>query len=556
VKKLISLLTFIFFLPLQASDVFETADMNVALKKIDEAMVAQRNQTPNERAEFYYETTIDRNSCAHCPEYLKLVKEVNSIVEKIPPSNDIATTNQQVIQIDRLKFLYYESVSAMNGNETCSILDAMDPTLVNGVDRDKLTLLAEEFISLPNVTSLQYYPKPPEKEIRYIYRGEGLQSHILIEVIVHADKTATMRYHHYFPYDLPDIGGVVTEKPRKLNEIETSLSFSDNFEVDTKTTLNLSDQSTRATLRREDSEWIQLEGRHKKDSEASLKAVLPVEIIVPSESGVRVTGGLSQEHLENLNTDNREKIEGAKINIGNDKNKNLISAQMEKREGKTEVVVGSRYQTSFDNSLKVEGEIEERNVETDYSKSNQQKIQVTLSDGKGREYIRARVDNVNETETIHLGTKHQWDLDSEKGLRVRAEASQQTIDDNTDKKKKNEMVMSLTDHNHEYVTARVVQGDELDRLIALSSRYTVGDNTTVNATVNRYDSGKESISFGHQMRSGSNSYQTNIGHDSEKGQFINFKAEKKISSTASMVVSVQTDSNHSTTFMYQFESKF
>lgn len=544
-----------------ASEEKDSLDLNVAFEKINEAMELKNKQTPNQRAEFFYETAVDEKKvCGHCPQYLNLIKEVNKIVEKLPTPKDVSRANEQLIQVDRLKFMYYETAAAnMFGSETCSIFSNMEPTMIDGIKRDKLTTLAEELISLPQVTTIQYYPNPPEKEVRYLYRGEGLQSHIIIEVIVKADKTAIVRYHHYDPYDLPNIGGSLVEKTRKLNELETNTSVRSNLQVDTKTVVNLNDQSAQATLKGESSEWIKIEARHKNESEASIKAILPLEVTLPTQSGMRVSGTLTHEQKENLATDEHSKLESAKLNLGNDKNTKLLSAQIETIEDNKTVVLGSNYQVKVVDDLKVRAEVEQTETERMDEKSRVQKMGLTFSNDKGtHEYVSAAVNKSDEKETILLSTKHQWEIgDSEKGMRIKGEASQTTIDYQTDNKSRShEMVLSLTDRNHEYVTARVVQGDDLDRLIALSSRYAVGDLGTVNATVNRYDSGKESVAFGHQVNSGKNSFQTNIGHDSEAGQFINLKAERKISSTASMILTVQADSNKETSFMYQYQAKF
>lgn len=539
---------------LRASENVHT-DAKEAFDVINQALDFQKKKTANERAEFYYESVVEDKACNHCPEYLSLIKEVNKIVEKIPTPDDVKASNQQLLQMDRLKFMYYETVASINGNEVCSIFESKEPTKLKGIERDKLTMLAEELISLPNVSSFQFYPQPPFKEVRYLYRGEGLQSHILIEVIVREDRSAVIRYHHYDPYDLPDIGGEV-QKERKFNELDLNSTYG-RVNIDTSTTLNINEQSSRASLGGNTRDWVQIEARHSKDNEASLKTILPMEVSIPSDSSIKIKGNISHEQKENLANDEHDKIDRAELNISSDKLSDLFKARLEKKEGKQEFGMGSKHEFKLDPSLKIQGELEQIEVRREDEKSLQQKVNLTLGNEKGtHEYVKAKIDKHNDIETIHLSTKHVWDVNSQTGLKVKTEAAQITTERDKDKVKKNEIFLSLTDHGHEYVTARVVQGDDLDRLISLSSRYGLGNYGSVNVSVDRYDSGKENVSFGHSMTSGKNSYQTNVGHSSEAGQFINFKAERKISEMASMILTIQTDSNDNRTVMYQYEAKF
>lgn len=540
-----------------SGSLLNNADLTAAYKKVSETYEKVKKQSGTERAEFYYEMNLGESKpCTHCPEYLNLIKEVNKIVDKIPKSQNIAQANEEMIQLDRLKFLYYESVAAVNGNEVCSIFGNMDPLDRSGIKRDKLTLLSEELLELPHVTSLQYYPTPPQTEIRYLYRGEGLQSHIIIEVIAKADKSAVVRYHYYNPDDLPSLGGRVVESDSKFNEFKGSSRLNKDFDLDTKMEVNIDNQITQATLKNNGKDWVQIEGRHVNKSEAAIKAYLPIEVNIPSETGVKLSGGISHEQKENLATDNHHKTDQAELKVTNENNQEL-RAHLKKSDTKEELIIGTRYKKNLSKNLVMSTEAEQKEVTVDSIKNTNQKVGVAFKDDKGdHEYIHAKLDKGDEIEKIHLSTKHRWTVNDETDLKVTGEASQTTESKLLEKSKSNEMILSLTDKNHEYVTARVVQGDDLDRLIALSSRYTVGDYGSVNATVNRFDSGKESVSVGHQIKTEKNSLQTNIGRDSEKGEFINFKMERKISSTASMVLTVETDRQKETTFMYQLEAKF
>jgi len=535
----------------------DDSNIKEALETLDQAIDLQKQRTANQRAEYYYESVVDEKAaCTHCPEYVLLIKEVNKIVEKIPAPEDVTLANRQLVEVDRLKFMYYEVVASANGTETCSIFDNSDPTRPEGIDRDKLTLLAEQLIDLPNITSIQFYPHPPAKEKRYLYRGEGMQSHILIEVIVKEDRTALIRYHHYFPYQMPDIGGTIVNEERKFNELELGSKVG-GLQVDTKTVVNLSDQTAKASVAGEKREWVTIEARHRNENDVSLMTIIPMEIALSEKSGVKVAGNISHEQKESLVDSEHDKINRAELNVSSAKNNNLLSAKFEDKEGHQELVVGSQYEVNVIPSLRIQGGVQQKEIKKESESNTHQDFNIALGDHEGKhEYLRAQVQRVDDFDTVQLSTKHQWNVNSEKGLQIKTEATQTTTETEADKLRKSEVVLSLTGHNHEYVTARVVQGDDLDRLMSLTSRYGLGNYGSVKVSVDRYDSGKESVSFGHQVKSGKNSFQTNVGHDSETGQFINFQAERKISSTASMILTVQTDSNHNTTLMYQYESKF
>lgn len=536
-----------------ASDLLEKENVKTALEKFDEALEIQKNQTATERAEFYYEIAVDSKACSHCPEYVSLIREVNNIVEKMDPPKDVTLANKQLVEIDRLKFMYFEKVASLNGNETCSIFDATDPTLLRGVDRDKLTLVAEELVSLPQIASIQYYPQPPQKEIRYFYRGEGLQSHILIEVIVKEDKSAVIRYHHYNPYNLPNIGIKISDN--KFNEFEMD-SRVGGINVKTDAVLNISEQTAHATLKGDSKEWVKIEAKHQSKDRASIKTIIPLEVSLP-DSHIKFAGNVSHEQKEDLESSEHDKINRAEVTISSKTQMELIKAKLEEKEGQQEVVVGSKVKRTLGSSLEFAGEIERREIKIEGQETNSRRVDMFLRSPSGNhEFIRAKIENEGEQDKVHLSTKHTWTVDSDSNLKMKAQVSQTRSENGVDRSRQNEMVLSLTDQNHEYVTARVVQGNELDDLLSLTSRYGLSDKSSVSVAVDHSDSGKKNISFGHQMTSGKNSIQTSVGRGTETGNFINFSAQRKISETASMVLNVQADSNHNTTLMYQYQSKF
>lgn len=543
---------------------FQTDEAAKAIEHFQNAYQKQNSASATERAEYYYQSDIDLRpqGCADCPEYLKLIREVNSIVEKLPEPKEIAKANEQKIQIDRLKFMYVESVSASMGNEFCSVLHNSDPLMTKGVDKEKLSLVFEELTTLPNVTSVQYYPMPPEKERRYFYRGEGMQSHIIIEVIVKSDQTALVRYHHYDPYDLPNLGSKVSERSL-FDAFEGQGRLTDNLSVNSRAQMDLSQQNVRLGVAGDSGrEWIQLEGKHETQSNARVKAIIPMEIDLSEDSKWKLSGQVSHEQKKDLVSSEHAKSNRVAVKVS-DNEKSFVSGEIEQKDRTKEVKIGTGYQMSLGDTVLLDANAAQVEKSQEDKNSRNQNLSVSLKDTKGNhEFVTANVSrdqkNNLSQEKISVGTKHQVELDKENGLKVSGAAIGSTmVADNSDAPiRTNELILSLTDHNHEYVTAKVVKGNALNDLMSLSSAYKVGDYGNVKGTYETYESGREAVSFGHQMKSGKNSFETSVGRDSEAGNYFSFKMERKISSTSSMVLTVKTDTNNDKTIMYQYQAKF
>lgn len=543
-------------------ETFETLKKEEVLDHFKNAYEKQSNATPTQRAEFYYqnEVNLKPEGCNDCPEYLNLIREVNSIIEKLPEPLDTKLANEQIIQLDRLKFMYIESVSASMGNEVCSILNNSDPLQPLGIEKDKLTPIFEELTSLPNITSVQFYPMPPEKERRYFYRGEGLQSHVIVEVVVKDDQTAKIRYHHYNPYNLPNLKSAEKNLWDVFNKQGT---LGDTLTIKSKADIHLAEQNLRiGVTSRSGRDWLQIEGTHATQSEAKFKVIIPMEINLSDNKNVKLTGQVSHEQRQDLNTADRDLINKAEIKLSN-KDKGYISGKVEKNDEVEEVRIGTSYQFNVGDKINIDANAEQLDLTQEEIEKRNQNLSISLKDTKGNhEYITAQVSKeITEDQTqekIAFSTKHQWELDSDRGLKIRGEASGSTliVNDDLNSTRTNEMLLSLTDHNHEYVTAKVVRGNVLDDLMSLSSGYKVGEYGSVRGTFEQYESGKEAFSIGHQMGRGKNTFETSVGHDSEAGNYFSFKVERKISSTSSMVLTVKTDANDERTVLYQYQSKF
>lgn len=168
-----------------------------ASNTIQEALAKQKDleANPTSRAKLFYQGKETAAPCSHCPKYLDLVMQVNTIVEKIEPS-DIAVANEKLIQLTKLKFLYYIIKSNDPSNYYCNKYSPI-MGLNEELKKGSVTLLAEKALALPSVTDVQIYD-PKASEAHYFYQGEGEEGNTIIEVVIdYKSKSATMKYYRY-----------------------------------------------------------------------------------------------------------------------------------------------------------------------------------------------------------------------------------------------------------------------------------------------------------------------------------------------------------------------
>ncbi|MFP5386097.1 MAG: hypothetical protein ACLGHN_08470 [Bacteriovoracia bacterium] len=288
-----------------------------AVKLLREAVKKTRNMSPTEEAEFFYQMETDNRPCIHCPEYLGLIREVNQIVEKLPANGEtVGVHNESMIQLNRLKFLYYETKAVEeDGDPDCLKPSGLDPfPLVESLD-GSFELLAEEALSLPNVRSFQYYPENDKKRMHYFYRGEGPHSNVIIEVVVYHDQKAVIRYHHYRPKSfasnkLPGIGEAVAPavKPEKKEtwyenlddnvDSKQEIKVSEDMGITTESQVKLKEQKTKISLKDSTGKnWVVVDAEHKTAKELSFNTIIPVEWKL-NEEGLKVGGHLNYKRNE------------------------------------------------------------------------------------------------------------------------------------------------------------------------------------------------------------------------------------------------------------------
>lgn len=470
---------------------------NKGTEKVGEFLEERKKEkslSANEQAELYYQGNVSDKPCIHCPTYLNLVREVNKIVASTKDKEEpVASYNNRMVELNKLKFLYYATrevtESGVEGCQKWNNHDYLERVQLQGNTK----LIAEEVLHMPNVTSIQYMPQGNEQDVFYYYRGEGMQSNVIIEVKMSKGGEARIRYYRYEagdfdPHrDLPDLGTApatakkqeapkddnyfdmkMDVKTRKLvlptdvefAEAGTYTELSENLRLKSKTNLAFNNQAASMSLAKSTGEdWVKIEAQNQTQGETAFATTIPLEIQLNKESDLTLGGGLKHEMVRDF----------------------------------------SKAKSSFEN-----------------------------------------------TNTVTLG---------------------------------------LTDHNHEYLSAEMISKQDGLRNIALSSKYSLGDSGNISGRYEFDNDGSKKYTIGNETRygeqnsitgkyefdnKGNRAYSvgnktymgdygtltTSYGVTDERKQFIELGHEKKISDTASMVLSVKTGRGQETTVMYQFQAKF
>jgi len=151
---------------------------------------------PSVVARQYYQTDVDAKPCSHCPKYLNLTLEVNKILEKAKADKDPALENDAFIQLSKLKFMYYIVRSENeNGEANCQRVSNSIDLNPNNLEGN-FNIIKDVIVRMPEISDFQYYPKGKE-DVFYYYRGEGAESNIIIEVVMHNDGKANLRYYEF-----------------------------------------------------------------------------------------------------------------------------------------------------------------------------------------------------------------------------------------------------------------------------------------------------------------------------------------------------------------------
>lgn len=340
---------------------------------------------PTEQAELLYQGNVSSKPCLHCPEYLKLIKQVNKIVEEMPADKKVSVHdhNENIIQLNNLKFMYFATREITeSGVERCQRWNNTD-IMANYKMSENTKLLAEEVLQLPQVVNVQYMPGGSEKDIFYYYRGVGAQSNVLIEVQMKKDGEARLRYYRYNPsrgssdsyLRLPDLGGVepkkedltsagikllkdITGKSEDKKEEKTGDYFNLKFGVKTRnlviptdvelvdagkeldvaqglklksrTNLAINEQATSISLANSTgSDWVRLEAINKTQSETIVTTTLPMELELKKESDLKFGGAIKREIVKDFNKTDKDMDTKDSVVLGlTDRNHEYFKAEV------------------------------------------------------------------------------------------------------------------------------------------------------------------------------------------------------------------------------------
>lgn len=329
------------------------------VKILREAYEAQRKITPTKDAELYYQYETNDKPCVHCPEYLNLVREVNKIVEKLPssPGESVAVQNESLIQLNRLKFIYYEvKIAEENGAERCVQYQHADPLNRNLIRPDDTILMAEEALSLPNVTSMQYVPKGNEKAIHYFYRGVGKQQDILVEVVIYPDRKAVLRYHKFQGFNtdhvLPDLGSShASNKKNTPPPFPTDVDF-----IDEKSTvslpggLNISSDS-KAKIHKQSvgvafnddsgKDWLKVDVSHQTLKNVEVTTVVPLEWNI-NDGSLKLGGAVKYQGTANYKDKTTDQKKTLVLGL-TDHNHEYLKTTVISRDDAEQVILSSRF---------------------------------------------------------------------------------------------------------------------------------------------------------------------------------------------------------------------
>lgn len=310
--------------------------------------------------EVIYDYKTDDRPCQHCPEYLELTSEVNKIIERMPlEKTSPGNYNDAILKLNKLKFMYYEVKSGMeNGGIQCVQYANTDPRNIQLTANDNTRLLAEEMLDLPNVTSFQYYPKGNQKEIKYYYRGEGMQADIMVEVTIYPDRTAMVRY-----YRMKDFR--VEEKVLNKKEIsnrdqslsvkaisqdlkfqktdEKEIELNDDITLDADPDLKLKQQKLAVSLKKNSTgkEWVKLDLEHNTMKDVGISTYIPIEMKL-NEGSLKLGGNVGMSKTSTYQGEVTEDTKSVQLAL-TDRNHEYIRASIVSQHELDQMTFSSKY---------------------------------------------------------------------------------------------------------------------------------------------------------------------------------------------------------------------
>lgn len=318
-----------------------------------------------------YEDKVDDKPCDHCPKFLNLAKEVNKIVANVKSSDSVAVANDQIIQVNKLKFLYYvvrsESDTGKVNCKTRGEKDSLNAPALNG----QFHTVSDTMMNIKSVTDAQFIPAGNE-EVYYYYRGEGPSSNVVVEVKMNKDGTSRLRYFDYSAIDgsttyrkLPDLPmskspmdaitlGVDAKAAQGVVPVKASVksqfTIAGGLDVQTTQQVSAAEQSTAIVLlNASGSGMATLSAKNTTAGGKSVLASLPIEIKMDDQSSLKLSGVVENEfsRADSGTGDNRQTLAMAL----SDKDHQYLNVKTESTNAGRSLEVSSLYKLNDSTTL-------------------------------------------------------------------------------------------------------------------------------------------------------------------------------------------------------------
>lgn len=300
---------------------------------IDKYIEEKKNPKQAAKLDLVDQARLDMKDCQTCENYLNLSGDVNKILSRLKVDDDVISSNEKILQLNKLQYLYYV-VKHENGQGG---IHCQKYGKLNNIYQQKFdgsfAIKAEELLDIPNINEVQYIPQGG-KEVVYLYRGTGELENKIVEVHILEDKTAFIRYYEYTPSSaellfktnvnskvekaLGELIKPETAKTKGDNYLEmgldlktrdkviptdvevlkaqTKTDLSENLVLGTKTNLAFNEQKTEVSLSdKKGDDWLKVKAKIKTDGKSEFVTVVPMSLSIDESSKLKLGGSVKSE---------------------------------------------------------------------------------------------------------------------------------------------------------------------------------------------------------------------------------------------------------------------
>lgn len=425
----------------------DNLNKNQEARKVAEQLKLKLGEGPAQEPKLIFEDKVDDKPCAHCPKFLNLTNEVNKIVAKIKVSDSIIEANEQLIQVNKLKFLYYVVRSESDTGEVNCKKRGEKDNLKSPMIDGQIKTVTETIMNISAVTDVQFIPKGNE-EVYYYYRGEGARSNVIIEVKMNKDGTSRMRYFDYQARDgssrnhnLPELSspsGSLAKNQKNINgnyfNAEVDLKTGDNLlpkdinfvtagtqaklaedlNLNTKHIFNYNKQSTTISLADDKgSEIASVSGSFVPSGKKSVVATLPMEVTIDGDNAMKLRGSIANEFSIGGGSSNIGLESKRTVKLGlTDKNNEYLTIKADSLSSGAQVIeFSSKYKVGESSSIGA-GYQQSNDGTKNFNINNVAKLDygtLTTSFGRsntGTTYVQTQLENkISETSSMVVTIK-------------------------------------------------------------------------------------------------------------------------------------------------------